>query len=77
METILSKWGNSLGVRLPASLAQSAGLKAGSAVVMKVKQGKLTLEPVQHSLAAMLAEIDDQNTHREIETGAPIGKEAW
>lgn len=48
METSVSKWGNSLAVRLPAEYARALGLSEGAAVDMSVTaDGALRLAPAQ------------------------------
>ncbi|MES2883204.1 MAG: AbrB/MazE/SpoVT family DNA-binding domain-containing protein [Pseudomonadota bacterium] len=48
METSVSKWGNSLAVRLPAEYARALGLSEGAAVDVSVTaDGALRLVPAQ------------------------------
>lgn len=44
MTTKVQKWGNSLAVRLPQEVAQSAALKAGSEVMITRKQRRIIIE---------------------------------
>ena len=46
MNVQLSKWGNSLGLRLPKSLAQQIGVAAGQKVRVIAQGGRLIVEPV-------------------------------
>jgi antitoxin MazE len=46
MQVRLSKWGNSLGLRLPRALAQQVGLRAGQKVNIVVEGERLIVEPV-------------------------------
>jgi len=48
METILDikKWGNSLGVRLPVSIAKVANLHVDQRVCLSVEKGKVVISPV-------------------------------
>lgn len=42
----ICKWGNSLGLRIPAAVAQVAGLKSGSAVSLRLlDNGSLLVTP--------------------------------
>ena len=42
----ICKWGNSLGLRIPAAVAQVAGLKTGSAVSLRLlDNGSLLVTP--------------------------------
>ena len=50
MSTVkLTKWGNSVGIRIPASLMKEAHLVAGGELEMRVnKTGVLTLTPIKN-----------------------------
>jgi antitoxin MazE len=43
MQTRVQKWGNSLGLRIPRSLADQIGLGAGTAVSLSAKDGALVV----------------------------------
>jgi antitoxin component of MazEF toxin-antitoxin module len=48
MSLQITKWGNSLAVRLPISLVRQVGLKLGQTIDVQVtEQGGLLLQPVQ------------------------------
>lgn len=53
----LRRWGNSLGIRLPASIAREAQLQEDQAVELSVVEGGVMIRPVQRrlSLAERLA----------------------
>jgi antitoxin MazE len=53
----LRRWGNSLGIRLPASIAREAQLQVDQAVELSVVEGGVMIRPVQRrpSLAERLA----------------------
>jgi antitoxin MazE len=46
MQVRLSKWGNSLGLRLPRVLAQQIGISEGQRVDVFVDGSRLIIEPV-------------------------------
>ena len=74
------KWGNSLAVRIPRTIAQDIRLKAGSLVALTVHDGQLLVQPQfkpTYRLSQLLKGIDRKNLHREVDTGAPVGNEAW
>ena len=80
MDLEIGKWGNSLGLRIPAVLAKDLGLVAGSAVRLHALKDKLIIEkaePEGYSLRTLLADINEDNLHSSIETGPTIGREAW
>jgi antitoxin MazE len=80
METTIKKWGNSLALRIPKSLAQEAGLYYELSVKLSVVDGKLVITPLEHpklDLEAMLAQITEDNRHSEVHFGPAVGKEVW
>ncbi len=79
MRTQVSKWGNSLGVRIPKAYAEELGLCEGATVEVKVSGRKLVLEPVrpQYTLEELVAGITPKNRHGETDWGRPVGRESW
>ena len=80
MQTKIQKWGNSLGLRIPKSFAAEVRVDAGSTVDLSVEDGDLVIKPVRHlryELRDLLRAINSRNVHREVETGDPVGREAW
>ena len=80
MTTRVRKWGNSLALRIPKALAESASLTQGTEVALSAAEGRLTVEvvrPEKVSLAELLAGITPENVHAEVDTGAPVGREEW
>jgi antitoxin MazE len=79
METKVQKWGNSLGVRIPRSVAAEARLSAGSAVQISAQDDAIVIRPVsrlRYSLAELLKGVKRGNLHSQVPTGEPVGKEA-
>lgn len=79
MKTKLSKWGNSLAVRIPSAVATQASLAAGSSFEVEYANGALLLTPLDDELGLnqLLEKITPENLHEEIDWGAPVGKEVW
>jgi antitoxin MazE len=77
--TQVSKWGNSLGLRLPKSVAREAQLDEGDTVDVAVKDGVIVIRPSRptYSLAQLVAKITPRNRHGESDWGEPVGHEAW
>ena len=75
----VQKWGNSLAVRIPKPFALDVGLKQNSLVSISIIEGNILLEPIKSTplLNELLAGITQDNLHQEIETGVPVGNEAW
>lgn len=80
MQTKIQKWGNSLGLRIPKSFAEQAGVEAGSEVDLSVEDGDLVVRPrrsPRYELKDLLQGVTAKNVHNEVETGEPVGREAW
>jgi antitoxin MazE len=75
----ISKWGNSLGVRIPKAYAEDMGLSEGATVEVKLSGRKLVPTPVwaEYELEELVAGITLQNRHGETDWGEPAGKESW
>lgn len=80
MRTRVRKWGNSLALRIPRSFAAEARLEHDTPVEVALVEGKLVVTPVTDpafTLEQLLAGVTDENLHREVDTGPPVGNEAW
>ncbi len=77
MQTVVQKWGNSLGIRIPAIYAREFELKNGSSVDIIEDQGKLIIVPKKQSLDDLLSLVTKENIHSSVETGFSVGKEEW
>lgn len=79
METRVQRWGNSLALRIPKSLADEVGLKDNSPVQLSLRDKQLVIVPVKPALSldALLAQVTDANRHGEVQTGDAVGGEAW
>jgi antitoxin MazE len=80
MITKVQKWGNSLAVRIPRSVAQDTALSSGKAVDVAVQDGRIVIVPApqrRFCLDDLLKGITARNRHAEIATGAAVGREVW
>ncbi|GIO68467.1 AbrB/MazE/SpoVT family DNA-binding domain-containing protein [Paenibacillus cookii] len=73
----VQKWGNSLGIRIPKSLALKVGLEEGSEIDLDVENGHLVIKPKSTTLEELLTQVTPENLHEEVSTGGPEGREAW
>jgi antitoxin MazE len=75
----VSRWGNSLAIRIPAAFAEETQLQDGAAIDVSVENGRLVIVAARprYQLDALLAEISDDNLHGETDWGAAEGDEAW
>jgi antitoxin MazE len=79
-ESAISKWGNSLAVRIPLAIAKQAGLSEGDSVHLALSRaGGIVVRPVRrkYDLSVLVARITPKNLHRETDWGRPQGEEAW
>lgn len=78
MKTVIKKWGNSLGIRLPKYITAECSLKDGSSVKIEEKDGKIIITPHKNNLSDLLNKINENNLHDEIYSDEPAaGKEIW
>jgi|SaaInl7_135m_RNA_FD_contig_21_2624366_length_391_multi_6_in_0_out_0_1 antitoxin MazE len=77
MEAAVKMWGNSLAVRLPREVTQSAQLLEGTKININVEQGNVVLKKARpsYTLDELLDGMDAEKTQR-MEFGGPVGKEA-
>ncbi|GKS65047.1 multidrug transporter MatE [Nitrospira sp.] len=79
MKTTAQKWGNSLAIRIPKSVAVQVGLKAQDDLEI-VQDGNVVLKPHPrrvYRLDDLVKRITSKNVHSEIDTGSPVGREIW
>ena len=78
--TRLQRWGNSLAVRIPSSIARSAGFKVGQPVEISAEDSALRVvaagEP-KLTLKQKLARFDPELHGGEVMPANPIGKEVF
>ena len=80
MQSQAQMWGNSLALRIPKALAKAAGLEPGTPITFSVVKGKLIVERVverEYTLDELLAGINKNNIHTEVDTGPSVGREVW
>lgn len=73
----VQKWGNSLGIRIPKTLAMEVGLEEGSEIDLDVEDGHLVIKPRTSKLEDLLSKITPDNIHSEVQTSDPQGRESW
>jgi antitoxin MazE len=80
MATTVQKWGNSLGIRIPKSVAEQVNLRTGSEVEFDTSGGVLTVRPARrrrrkYKLADLLAQMKPRHRHGELLNDGPRGRE--
>jgi len=78
------KWGNSLALRIPKSVADAIRARDGKRVELTVRNGVLMLLPLvnrnrkpRYSLDELLAGMTRDNVPQEVAWGPPRGGEVW
>jgi len=79
-DTHVSKWGNSLAVRIPRALARKARLAEGDRLTLDLAaDGSIVLRSTRrkYELRQLVSRITARNRHSETDSGKPVGQEAW
>lgn len=78
MQVNVTKWGNSLGLRLPKALVQQVGIKDGERVSIVVDGDRLIVEKARSAfrLADMLAGMRPDDVRSAFDWGQDAGREA-
>lgn len=80
MLTKVQKWGNSLGLRIPKAFANDTRLDKDSLVEITVEKGRIIITPVSTpglTLEELLAGVNNDNIHHEVDTANAVGNEIW
>ncbi len=78
MKTVIKKWGNSLGIRIPKVIVNDLSLKDGTIIEIDEQDNKIILYTKKHYLLDnMLENITSENLHSEMASGKAVGNEIW
>ncbi len=78
----ITKWGNSLGFRIPRGIADSLDIQAGDTLELSPSEGGLLLKKTQragkrYTLADILDSFAPASAYAELDFGKPQGEELW
>lgn len=78
----VQKWGNSQGLRLSKALLSDAAIDVGDEVDVVVHKGALIVTPVRrvrggHDLRELVRRLPKSKGNKELDWGAPVGREVW
>jgi antitoxin MazE len=79
-ETMVSKWGNSLALRIPQRLAKQVRISEGDLFDLALQRdGSIVLRTARprYSLSELVSKITPKNRHSETNWGSAVGKESW
>lgn len=79
MQTTISRWGNSLALRLPSHVTKEARLEEGACVNVEIEEGSIRVTPTRKrfKLAELIAGHVKPADNAEVEWGEPRGDEVW
>ena len=76
MQAQISRWGNSLGVRIPKQIAERAGLREGARVEIEAEGDRVVIKRVRHyQLAELLQGMTPQAMREAFDWGPDKGRE--
>jgi len=78
------RWGNSLAVRIPNSVAEALNVSDGKQAELNVENGTLVLRPIvkkgrkpRYTLDELLRGMTKDNVPQEVDWGPARGNETW
>lgn len=77
MEAHIQKWGNSLGLRIPAHISRKLHLHSGSSVELIVSGDCIIIQPKKYTLESLTEAITEHNLHKDLLDDQPKGREEW
>jgi antitoxin MazE len=80
MASTVTKWGNSLAIRIPQAFAKEISVEDGTEVELSVIDGMLVIKPTlqrHYTLDELVAGITPENLHSEVDWGVAMGNEFW
>ena len=67
MDSKVVRWGNSLAIRIPRSVAAETGLEYGTPVEIRSKDGEMVVRPLTIAkLDSLLRKVNKSNLHGEV-----------
>lgn len=78
MNAIIRKWGNSLAIRIPKSIAEEIQIDEGTEVKLKLVKNKLIVSSrnkKKYNIKDLVSKITKENLHGEVSVGPRVGKE--
>lgn len=79
VKTSLDRWGNSLGVRLPKAIAESAALREGDSVEISFEDSAVVIRRAKprYNIDELVARITPENVHPPVDWGRAVGRERF
>ncbi|MBK1469211.1 AbrB/MazE/SpoVT family DNA-binding domain-containing protein [Parvimonas parva] len=77
MNTILSKWGNSQGIRISKEILEELGFKLGDELKLSTQNKVLKIEKSVKNIKDLFLDYEENYELESIDWGESIGKEVW
>ncbi|MBX9256806.1 AbrB/MazE/SpoVT family DNA-binding domain-containing protein [Desmonostoc muscorum CCALA 125] len=80
MTAVIAKWGNSLAIRIPRSVAEQLHITEGTAINFSVEGNSIVITPQKrkkYTLDELLEGMTPDKFHPEFDTGNTVGNEDW
>ncbi len=80
MITVVTKWGNSLAIRIPKALAEQVQVQEGTEVTLSISGDSIVItlkKRKKYRLDELLQSMTPDKFHSEIDTGIAVGNEIW
>ena len=77
MQATISRWGNSLGLRIPKDMATALGLADGARVELQAEADRIVISIARphYRLEDLLAGMTPEAMHDAFDWGADVGRE--
>jgi antitoxin MazE len=77
MNIVVKNWGNSLGLKIPQSIANEVGFSAGTTVSIHAVNGTIVISPVKkkYTIDELLVGVTPELIGGEYNWGEPVGQE--
>ena len=79
-DTRVSKWGNSLAIRIPRAIARAGRLAEGDRLTLDlITDGSIVLRSNRrkYELRQLVSQITSRNRYPETDWGMPVVRESW
>ena len=80
MTALISKWGNSQGIRIPKKIFEQLNLSIGEKVSLRIENNKIIIEPIKkrkkYKIEDLVAKLPKEHEPYE-EFSEQIGREEW
>ena len=79
MTTVIQKWGNSQGIRLPKYMMDIVKWNEGEEIEITAENGRIIIEKAnpRKTITELFADYQGEYTPEEIDWGEPAGGEIW